>query len=320
MSNWINWDEIDPSAPITRRHTNKVIWNPNSVQLAVASVGINSDDYYVDTKFHILNTNNSEVIFSISNDNAPIAGLAWNMSGDRIIGTDLRGVAKIWNTMNGELLGSHPISKHSLVEASWHPDGRIAVGGPEGMIYILDSNTGQIIQSIRSEMLSWMRWSPNGTKLGVASAYSGRVQILDALTFGHIQTIHLDTQYSVNASWSPDGTWIATRNGKDNDVQIWDAQTGQSRLVLQGHTKYSNGICWNPAGTLLATTSDDATVRIWDAMTGIQQHVIPAPDGVIETLQIDWSSKGKIAYGTHIKSWQGVPSNAAVFHILTPPV
>ena len=41
------------------------------------------------------------------------------------------------------------------------------------------------------------------------------------------------------------------------------------RQVLRGHTSWIGRIAWSPDGAYLASPSDDKTVRIWDAATGV---------------------------------------------------
>ncbi len=45
-------------------------------------------------------------------------------------------------------------------------------------------------------------------------------------------------------------------------------------MVLTGHTDVVNSVAWSPDGGHLATGSCDATVRLWDAFTGMEQAVL----------------------------------------------
>ncbi len=72
-------------------------------------------------------------------------------------------------------------------------------------------------------------------------------------------------------------------NGKD-DPRGWEwyyCQTliGRAHLTLRGHGADASSVAWSPSGERIATGGFDDTVRIWDASTGRQRRVIPAPLG-----------------------------------------
>lgn len=56
--------------------------------------------------------------------------------------------------------------------------------------------------------------------------------------------------------------------------QHFTAQLDDAQLVLRGHVGHVNLVCYSPDGRSLATTSDDRTVRLWDATTGQLRHTL----------------------------------------------
>jgi WD40 repeat protein len=75
---------------------------------------------------------------------------------------------------------------------------------------------------------------------------------------------------------SPNGQRLASASGIG--TKIWDttpvdAMAGEEALTLLGHTDLIWGLDFSPDGRRLASASGDATVRVWDARTGYEEHV-----------------------------------------------
>jgi WD40 repeat protein len=94
----------------------------------------------------------------------------------------------------------------------------------------------------------------------------------------------------VGNSFSPDGTRLATI-GPKNTAKVYDlANGGRDLLTLEGHTAPVITISFSPDRKLLATTSEDKSVKLWDAGTGRElntfighthftSRVVFSPDG-----------------------------------------
>ena len=53
----------------------------------------------------------------------------------------------------------------------------------------------------------------------------------------------------------------------DGSVGLVDAATGTRVQELLGHSRWITGLAYGPQGTYVAATSDDDTIRLWDAAT-----------------------------------------------------
>jgi RNA polymerase sigma factor (sigma-70 family) len=73
---------------------------------------------------------------------------------------------------------------------------------------------------------------------------------------------------------SADGRYAAaaTGNWKQRDqshtAKIWDLKTGQELATLEGHTSVIYSVKFAPDGKTLVTSSNDLTIRVWEAPTG----------------------------------------------------
>ena len=151
-----------------------------------------------------------------------------------------------------------------------------------------------------------MRYSPDGTRLAVASGIG--IWLYDTATYQDVSLLTGQSEQIFNIAFSPDGKTIAsgcydgtirlwdigtgihkTRlttykvsvnsvafspNGPlacgsdDGTVRLWDAHTGEHKKTLTGHTDNVYSVAFSPDGQTLASGSEDGTVRLWDAHTG----------------------------------------------------
>ncbi len=68
-------------------------------------------------------------------------------------------------------------------------------------------------------------------------------------------------------------------------------QDMKSSLQLNGHEKRVRHVGFSPDGQRLATASDDATVRVWDLMTGNSVAILKGHEGAVNS--VSFSSNGK---------------------------
>ena len=123
-------------------------------------------------------------------------------------------------------------------------------------------------------------WSRCGDMLATAS-YSNVVKIWNPVTGGdplHILREHTSRVYSI--AWSPATDVLATAS-EDCTIILWDGHIGGVLRTLVGHSEYVRCVAWNPAGdliasasNLIASASNDRSIKIWTAATGVCVHTI----------------------------------------------
>ena len=80
--------------------------------------------------------------------------------------------------------------------------------------------------------------------------------------------------------------------GADRTVRVW-SPTGRQIAVMRGHEDEVTTVVFSDDGTRVLSTSDDGTLRLWDARTGAQLAVLQSEEGKLKDVAL--SSDGKIA-------------------------
>src|SRR5438067_7029302 len=114
-------------------------------------------------------------------------------------------------------------------------------------------------------------WSTDGQRIA-SSSLDETVHIWNAATGEKVLTYQGQSLQALAIAWSPNGECIASSGGLSSEkVQIWDAATGRNctgHASYTGHTEQVLALAWSPDGKLIASASEDATVQIWNVMTG----------------------------------------------------
>jgi WD40 repeat protein/DNA-binding SARP family transcriptional activator/class 3 adenylate cyclase len=69
-------------------------------------------------------------------------------------------------------------------------------------------------------------------------------------------------------AWSPKGVFVTEGPENSGMIDIRDDETGESVLAFKAHDGDINDVAFSRDGSLLATTSDDGTLKVWNASTG----------------------------------------------------
>jgi WD40 repeat protein len=206
-----------------------------------------------------------------------LTSVAFSPDGRRLLTATDHGTVTLWNVPNGRSLLS--VNGYTVRSAAFSPDGkRVLAGG--GWVTLWDATTGQLLRKLLPERgCNSVAFSPDGKRV-LTGGYAGIVELRDTVTGELVRSFKGAAIRWV--AFSPDGARILAASG--HSVLLWDAETGRLLRSFEGHAANVTSVAFSPDGARILSGSDDRTIRLWDAATGVSLHVFgerrpDRPDG-----------------------------------------
>jgi len=192
-----------------------------------------------------------------------VSGLSFDPRGSLLYSSGFDGTVKLWKLPIAAptVLPPHKAAVHAVAML---PNGRlVASGSTDGILRIIDRNTGKLIKQIKASAttITALEFSADNSIIA-ASDGTGTVTLwnaIDGIPRGRIAG-HGGAIQSI--AFHPVLDLLATA-GADGTIRQWQAPT--SFTVLAGHTKPVRSLSRNADGTKLLTASEDGSVRMWNA-------------------------------------------------------
>jgi len=195
---------------------------------------------------------------------APITDAAIDVTEDIIVTGHTDGRVRRWRISDLQFIESVRPHRGGVRAVAYHaPTQRYASSGHDGAVYVW--RQGEPVQALSAPPTDArdLAFTPDGARLYGASWFKVfRWDLADgALTIQNTEHRGIITSIDMSA----DGRRLATISREtDSAVQILDTATGAPLARFLPHELCGAYVRLSPGERFLATTSDDATVRVWD--------------------------------------------------------
>ena len=175
----------------------------------------------------------------------------------------------LWDTVTGDEMWSRstPTWDNDGSVIAFSADGNRVAIGSDAIIYILDTETGEEVNTLRGHQTTFifsLNFILDDTRL--VSWDDSRIHIWDASDQPPMRVLPEQLSNSdIKSGWSPDGTRLAVASGET--IYILDTTTREELQVLHTPTPV-NTLAFTHDGSRLASVQTDDTIRIWDTASG----------------------------------------------------
>ena len=237
-------------------------------------------------------------------------------------------ILKTYNARNGTLLNSFGSFDLPVVDFAYQPGkDTVLVAYTNGSIQLWD---------IFSSTLLHQSWNFTASTYGFDFTFNGSFalsQYPNLLEIRRTEDGAIVAQYeAVTYAVSPIDNRIAI--GKENgEILVIDLNKIETVSRMVGHKDYIYDLAFSPDGQLLVSTSQDCSLRSWDANTGAFQHYFEKVE--VNAYGEEWTQSRIFVYdmqfvpGTDqivgFGSWGtaagwNIHSGAAQYHVLSEPL
>ena len=186
------------------------------------------------------------------------------------------GMLTRWDIAQQRTIESLHLSNQSLRCIAYASSRKeLAVGASDHNIYLLDADTleiKQIIKSAHKNSVFTIKYSPDERFL-ISGGRDAHLRVRDLQKDGQEISTQPAHWYTINdLVFHPKAPIFATAS-RDKTIKIWDADTYQLLKVIetvrdQGHLNSVNRLFWSTFNDYLVSCGDDRSIIIWDIKNG----------------------------------------------------
>ena len=240
-------------------------------------------------------------VWTVNAVDADVEAVSFSRDGKQLATGSVDTLVKLWNPLNGSLIGTLKGHLDRVQSVSFSPDGKLlASGDGKGEVKLWSVAAQKMVKSFGQPGGGYMtsvqavNFSPNGKLLAV-----GGYSIRTGMEVWNLQTGKVNAYLPENAivpysvTFNSKGSYLGF--GGSSSVDTWDLTGSLGATVFKQEIANPvmglRSVAFSPDGALFAE-NDFQQIRLWNVTTGKLQTVLTGHEGRISS--VTFSPDGKL--------------------------
>lgn len=210
-----------------------------------------------------------------------VGTVRFSKCGSLLLTASLDGTAMLWDVESVSCINVFQGHNGCVNSAEFSNDGKYALSASDDMtIKVWDIGTGEVVQTLQGHSsVVYSAVYSRDEKYILSASFDKTIKLWDAGTGTLLRTFKGHSLLALSAIFSFDGSYIIS-SSEDTTIRLWDYRFNREEPLIKGSlvghelsTEYVIGLtcvkfCNN--GKSILTSSNDHTIKLWDAETCTQ--------------------------------------------------